>query len=90
MLMWALPNFQFVQSMPILTRLAEQQKAIAALPQGEAADPDDSAILYAHATIHAQLGQNQKAIAAAALALELRSDFPDATQLMQALSRPSR
>jgi hypothetical protein len=51
--------------------MGQQQEAIAALLQGEAADPDDSAIAYARATIHARLGQNQKAIAPQ----RLRSSF---------------
>ena len=66
----------------------QPQAAIAALRQGEAADPSDSAIPYARATIHARLGQKNEALAAAALALQLRPDFPEAMQLLQALARP--
>jgi tetratricopeptide (TPR) repeat protein len=66
----------------------QPQAAIAALRQGEAADPNDSAIPYARATIHARLGQKNEALAAAALALKLRPDFPEARQLIQALSHP--
>jgi predicted CXXCH cytochrome family protein len=66
----------------------QPQAAIAALRQGEAADPNDSAIPYARATIHARLGQKNEALAAAALALQLRPDFTEARQLIQALSRP--
>jgi tetratricopeptide (TPR) repeat protein len=65
----------------------QPQDAIAALRQGEAADPNDSAIPYARATIHARLGQKNEALTAAALALQLRPDFPEAMQLMQALAR---
>jgi Flp pilus assembly protein TadD len=67
--------------------LGQAQEAIAALRQGEAADPNDSAIPYARATIHARLGQKQEAMAAAALALQIRRDFPEAMQLMQSLAR---
>jgi predicted CXXCH cytochrome family protein len=66
----------------------QPQAAIAALRQGETADPNDSAIPYARATIHARLGQKNEALAAAALALQLRPDFAEARQLIQALSRP--
>ena len=66
----------------------QPQAAIAALRQGEAADPNDPSIPYARATLHARLGQKQEATAAAARALELRPDFPEAMQLLQALSRP--
>jgi tetratricopeptide (TPR) repeat protein len=62
-------------------------EAIAALLKGEAAEPSDSAIPYARATIHARLGQTDEARAAAARALQLRPDFPEAIQLLQALSR---
>jgi tetratricopeptide (TPR) repeat protein len=62
-------------------------EAIAALLNGEAAEPSDSAIPYARATIHARLGQTDEARAAAARALQLRPDFPEAIQLLQALSR---
>jgi predicted CXXCH cytochrome family protein len=66
----------------------QPQAAIAALRQGEAADPNDPAIPYARATIHARLGQKMEALSAAALALQLRPDFPEARQLIQALSQP--
>jgi tetratricopeptide (TPR) repeat protein len=62
-------------------------QAIAALRQGEAADASDSAIPYARATIHARLGQKQDAIQAAATALQLRPDFQEARELLQALAR---
>jgi len=65
----------------------QQTQAIAALRQGESADPDDSAIPYARATIHARLGQKQEALQAAALALQLRPDFQEARELLQALAR---
>jgi tetratricopeptide (TPR) repeat protein len=62
-------------------------KAITALRKGEAADPADSAIPYARATIHARLGQKQEALQAAALALQIRPDFQEARNLLQALAR---
>jgi tetratricopeptide (TPR) repeat protein len=61
--------------------------AITALRKGEAADPADSAIPYARATIHARLGQKQEALQAAALALQIRPDFQEARNLLQALAR---
>jgi tetratricopeptide (TPR) repeat protein len=67
--------------------MGQPQEAVAALRQGEAADPNDSAIPYARATIHARLGQKQEAMEAAALALQIRRDFPEAMQLIQSLSR---
>ncbi len=70
--------------------MGQPQEAIAALLQGETADPNDSGIPYARATIHARLGQRNEALSAAARALQLRPDFPEAMQLIQALSRPSR
>ena len=63
------------------------QEAIQALLQGEAADPTDASIPYARATIHARYGQKQQAIEAAASALQIRRDFPEAMQLLQSLSR---
>lgn len=65
----------------------QPQQAITALLNGEAADPFDSAIPYARATIHTRLGQKQEAIAAAARALQLRPDYPEARQLLQSLAR---
>ena len=46
------------------------QEAIAALRQGEAADPNDFSIPYARATIHARLGQRNEALQAATSALQ--------------------
>ncbi len=65
----------------------QPEAAIAALLKAEAADPSDSAIPYARATIHARLGEKQQALAAAARALQLRPDFQEARQLLEALSR---
>ena len=65
----------------------QPREAIAALRKGEAADPSDAAIPYARATIHSRLGQKNEALAAAARALQLRPDFTEARQLVQALSR---
>jgi tetratricopeptide (TPR) repeat protein len=65
----------------------QPQAAITALRQGESADPNDASIPYARATIHARLGQKREALAAAARAVQLRPDFAEAQQLIQALSR---
>ncbi|MDP3849413.1 MAG: tetratricopeptide repeat protein [Luteolibacter sp.] len=65
----------------------QPQSAIAALKQGETAEPSDSAIPYARATIHARLGQRNEALQAATRALQLRRDFPEAIQLIQSISR---
>lgn len=66
----------------------QPREAIDALRRGETADPSDSALPYARATLHARLGQKQEALAAAARALQLRPDFSEAQQLVQALARP--
>lgn len=65
----------------------QPREAIAALRRGESADPGDASIPYARATIHARLGQKQEAMAAASRALQLRPDFAEAKQLLEALSR---
>ncbi|MES2924877.1 MAG: HEAT repeat domain-containing protein [Verrucomicrobiota bacterium] len=65
----------------------QPREAIAALLKGETADPSDASIPYARATIHARLGQKQQALAAATRALQLRPDFREAGQLIEALSR---
>jgi tetratricopeptide (TPR) repeat protein len=70
-----------------LSGMNQSQQAIQALRNGESADPSDASIPYARATIHARLGQRDEALAAAARALQIRRDFPEALQLMQALSR---
>lgn len=67
--------------------LNRPQAAIEALLMGERVDPSDPGIPYARATIHARLGQRDQALAAATKALQIRPDFPEAIQLMQALSR---
>ncbi len=66
----------------------QTQSAIAALRNGETADPSDPSIPYARATIHARIGQKNDALSAATRALQLRPDFQEAMQLIQALSRP--
>lgn len=63
----------------------QPQEAIAALRRGEAADPNDPAIPYARATIHARLGEKEEARAAAIQAVQIRQDYPDAIQLIRAL-----
>ena len=70
-----------------LNRLNQPGEAVAALLKGEAADPADAAIPYARATIHAGYGQKSQARQAAARALQLRPDFPEAIQLIQSLGR---
>lgn len=70
-----------------LNGLNQPQEAVRALLTGETADPADAAIPYARATILARHGQKQQALAAATRALQLRQDFPEALQLIQALSR---
>jgi tetratricopeptide (TPR) repeat protein len=65
----------------------QPQEAVGALLQGEQADPNDEAIPYARATILARHGQRQAAIEAATRALQIRQNFPEAIQLIQALSR---
>ena len=71
-----------------LNGMNQPQPAIDALRSGEKADPADSSIPYARATIHARLGQKNEALTAATRALQLRPDFQEAAQLIQALSRP--
>lgn len=63
------------------------QEAIQALLRGENADPTDPTIPYARATIHARYGQKQQAMEAAARAVQIRRDYPEAMQLLQSLSR---
>lgn len=70
-----------------LNGLNQPQEAVGALLKGEAADPSDAAIPYARATILARHGQKQAAMDAAARALQIRQDFPEAIQLIQSLSR---
>jgi tetratricopeptide (TPR) repeat protein len=65
----------------------QPQQAIAALRRAQAADPGDAEIPYARATIHARLGQKQDAVDAAVSALQIRPDYPEAKQLIGALSR---
>ena len=65
----------------------QPREAIAALLTGETADPSDASIPYARATIHARLGEKRQAAEAAARALQLRPDFQEARQLLEALSR---
>lgn len=62
-------------------------EAIDALRKGEAADPTDPGIPYARATILAQLGQKQEAMAAAQRALSINPGFQEARQLLMMLQR---
>jgi Flp pilus assembly protein TadD len=50
--------------------------------KGEQADPTDAGIPYARATILAQLGRKEDAIAATQRALQIRPDHAEARQLM--------
>jgi len=61
--------------------------ALDALARGEAANPRDSALPYARATILLRLGQRREALAAAQAALDIQPDFPEAYQLVQMLSQ---
>jgi tetratricopeptide (TPR) repeat protein len=70
-----------------LNGMGQPQDAVAALMNGEAAAPGDAAIPYAAATILARLGRKQDAVQAATRALQIRQDFPEAIQLIRALSR---
>ncbi len=62
-------------------------EALDALSKGEVADPTDPGIPYARATILAQMGKKQEAIAAAQKALSIRPDHAEARQMMLMLSR---
>jgi Flp pilus assembly protein TadD len=59
--------------------------AISALLAAESAAPNDPAIPYARATIHAQLGQRREARQAASRALELNPQSPEAAALLRQL-----
>ena len=61
--------------------------AIQALLAAETAAPNDPAIPYARATIHAQLGQMNEARQAARRALEMNPQFPEAAALLRELDR---
>lgn len=65
----------------------QTSEAIAALKQGEAAEPGDPSIPYARATIHAQLGQKAEALAAAEQAIRIDPGFAEAQRLKMMLSR---
>ncbi len=60
--------------------------AIQALLNAESAAPNDPAIPYARATIHAQLGQMREARQAASRALELNPQSPEAAALLRQLN----
>ncbi len=63
----------------------QPQEAIEALLRAEAADGSDAGIPYALATVYARLGRKSEAMGAAARALQLRPDFPEAMQLIRAM-----
>ena len=62
--------------------------ALEALARAESVDPGDARTPYARATVLARLGRMAEARAAAARALELRPDYPEARQLMESLPPP--
>jgi tetratricopeptide (TPR) repeat protein len=64
--------------------------ALEALTRAESVDPGDARIPYARATVLARLGRVAEARAAAARALELRPEYPEAQELMQSLSAPNQ
>lgn len=63
----------------------ETENAIEMLTRAESAAPDDASIPYATATIYARLGRTAEARAAAARALQIRSGFGEARELLQQL-----
>jgi tetratricopeptide (TPR) repeat protein len=56
-------------------------EAIAALRQGESADPNDGAIAYARATILYPMGRRDEALAAVEAALRAQPQLREAQQL---------
>jgi tetratricopeptide (TPR) repeat protein len=71
-----------------LNQQGQTAEAIAALKQGESAEPGDPAIPYARATIHAQLGQKHEALEATSRAIAIDPSFADAQRLRMMLQRP--
>ncbi len=63
----------------------QPELAIESLRRGESVEPRDPRIPYARATIHARLGQTQKAVLAARRALEINPAYAEARQLLQQL-----
>jgi tetratricopeptide (TPR) repeat protein len=68
--------------------LKDTAGALDALQRGELADPRDPGIPYARATILAQQGRRQEAIAACDRALSIEPGYGEALQLKTMLSRP--
>lgn len=66
--------------------LSEPVLATESLMRAEAVEPSDARIPYARATILAKLGRNSEARTAASRALEIRPDYPEARELVNALS----
>jgi tetratricopeptide (TPR) repeat protein len=62
--------------------------ALESLVRAESIDPNDPGIPYARATVLVRLGRTPDARAAAARALELRPDYPEARELIQNLYPP--
>ena len=67
--------------------LGNPEGAVVALKNAASADPRDPRIPYARATIHARNRQISEAREAAQSALAIQPGYPEATQLLQALSR---
>ncbi|MEI6536095.1 MAG: tetratricopeptide repeat protein, partial [Verrucomicrobiaceae bacterium] len=61
--------------------------ALNALSRAEAANPRDSALPYARATILLKLGRRDEALQAAQMALQIQPDSADARQLLLMLTR---
>jgi Flp pilus assembly protein TadD len=62
--------------------------ALDALRRAETADPGDPRIPYARATVLARLDRVPEARAAAARALTLRPEYPEARELLERLPLP--
>ena len=63
----------------------DAEQAIEMLTRAESAAPGDPHIPYARATIYARLGRMPEARSAAARALQIQPDFPDASELLRRL-----
>ena len=68
--------------------LGQNDAALDALLKAESANPSDPDVPYARATLLLQLGRVAEARNAAHRALQIRSDYAPAQQLLSSLSRP--
>ncbi len=68
--------------------LGQTSEALQAFREAEAADPSDPDIPYARATLLLQLGRTDDARAAAQRALQIRSDYAPAQQLLRSVKEP--